>query len=902
MGRNFVVLFVVMSLVGMGSQPAQGMGSHEVSASGEYVAFSSCRDDLVAQDLNQQCDIFVLNRTSNELQLASLAWDGAQANRSVGLPSMPSDGRKVAFQSYADNLVPNDSAGWGDMFVRDLVSDTTQRVSVSSSEAPANGDSFYPDFSDDGRFVAFTGCGNNLVANDTNAACDVFVRDLVNGTTARVSLSSSGQQANNRSSEAAISGNGQFVAFTSSASNLVVGDSNGEPDLFVRDRVSGQTTLISVSSSGVQGNVQAAAHVSISADGRYVAFLSESPLLVPGDTNNNTDVFVHDRVSHTTTRASVSTSGQQGSAATHPVGVSSSGPKVTFVSGSNQLTPGDVNGQADIFVRDLAASTTTLVSTSTSGQRSDAFSSQPSVSDNGAFVAFDSLSALDCGPNVGADSFLRDLNAGTTVRISRPPENLPPYARISVSPTLGDTSTLFEASLEGSCDPDHGAVSYFIDWGDGTTAQSVQANHSYEHEGDYTVTARITDQTGLVGTAETIVRVCVATNSGQCLAGPPSPCSVADCEGDVPNVCAVNSLPCSWSDSLGNSADEGTADGRDMVPVSSDTPNIESPLCPEASLDPSIGACVRAVPFDEFPGSISDPLDAQYQQIAAKDSYCAEQTNRNRWMVFYAYIGKGNDRLSQERDHIRASARQADQYLYRSGKENGGIARHLRFDCESASIAIKSIRLSRSSSEDGSDPYERAIEEAMNEFETTTPYKRNQSLRRFVLFMDWSDPTSTDQRALCGGGQVSPWDTAPGRSNVNNNAGRIAAVYMKPGLCYQAQGDALLHEIGHTLGAILDGSPNNNGRGHVNDRYDALAHGGQVVPACSATRFKTQLDCRGDDYFNTKIDLPVRGTWLADRDEYRDGTCEATKKADHPDRWCHWNTAWSAWLVRGGGP
>jgi len=173
------------------------------------------------------------------------------------------------------------------------VNGTTERVSVDSFEAQGNFDSYYPSISADGRYVAFGTDATNLVSGDTNGAEDILVRDRVNGTTERVSVDSSGTQGNGLSQDPSISADGRYVAFGSSANNLVSGDTNGQ-DVFVRDRQNGTTERVNVDSSGAQGN-DLGWVPSISADGHFVVFQSEATNLVSGDTNSVRDIFVRDR-------------------------------------------------------------------------------------------------------------------------------------------------------------------------------------------------------------------------------------------------------------------------------------------------------------------------------------------------------------------------------------------------------------------------------------------------------------------------------------------------------------------------------------------------------------------------------------------------------------------------------
>jgi Tol biopolymer transport system component len=228
----------------------------------------------------------------------------------------------------------------------------TTRVSVSSAGAQANDSSLKDSISADGRYVAFTSYAGNLVNSDTNGLSDVFVRDRVAGTTTRVSVSSGGTQGNGQSNSPVISADGRFVAFTSDASNLVTGDTNEKSDIFVRDRATYQTTRVSVSSgvSGAQGNAQSNSPV-ISADGRYVAFTSDAGNLVAGDTNGKSDVFVRDRKTSQTTRFSVNSGGAQRNHWSQADAISADGRYVVFTSETDDsnLTFGNATS---VFVRD----------------------------------------------------------------------------------------------------------------------------------------------------------------------------------------------------------------------------------------------------------------------------------------------------------------------------------------------------------------------------------------------------------------------------------------------------------------------------------------------------------------------------------------------------------------------
>src|SRR6266404_4977766 len=245
----------------------------------------------------------------------SVTSGGTEGNGASLGSALSADGRFVAFDSAATDLVAGDTNGVSDVFVHDRQTGTTERVSVASGGAQGDGSSgligfaFPPALSADGRFIAFISSATSLVAGDTNGATDVFVHDRQTGTTARVSVASGGTQANNVSSYPALSADGRFVAFQSDATNLVVDDTNGATDVFVHDRQTGATERVSVASGGgTQGNGNSGgffAFPALSADGRLVAFQSDATNLVAVDTNGATDVFVHDRQTGTTERVSV---------------------------------------------------------------------------------------------------------------------------------------------------------------------------------------------------------------------------------------------------------------------------------------------------------------------------------------------------------------------------------------------------------------------------------------------------------------------------------------------------------------------------------------------------------------------------------------------------------------------
>jgi Tol biopolymer transport system component len=352
----------------------------------------------------------------------SISTGGTEANELSQSPSSSPDGRYIAFESRASNLAAGDGNNSRDIFVRDRQAGTTERVSVASGGAEGGtGDSYNPRISADGRYVAFTSVAPSLVFGDTNMVGDIFVHDRQANTTERVSVATGGGQATNFGSDAAsISADGRFVVFDSVAANLVTDDSNGKGDIFVRDRQAGTTERVSVATGGAQAN-NVSAEASMSADGRYVAFRSIASNLVTPDNNSASDLFVHDRQSHTTERVNVATGGTE---ADHGVStrssISADGRYVAFDSPAANLVSGDDNGDDDVFVRDRQANTTERVSVATGGAQGNEYAQQPSISADGRQVAFQSKASNLVGDdsNGRVDIFVHDRQSHTTERVS----------------------------------------------------------------------------------------------------------------------------------------------------------------------------------------------------------------------------------------------------------------------------------------------------------------------------------------------------------------------------------------------------------------------------------------------------------------------------------------------------
>jgi Tol biopolymer transport system component len=385
---------VRVSVSDSGGQGTESSQDPAISTDGRYVAFSSSASTLVPGDTNASSDVFVRDLRRGVTTRISVSSTGAQAEGSSSEAAISANGRFVAFLSTASNLAPGDSNGNYDVLVRDRWNGTTSLVTLSSSGAHGDSYSFgTPAISRDGRFVAFTSYATNLVPGDTNEEPDIFLRDRQTTRTIRVNVSDTGAQANRGSIAPAISANGRYITFASSASNLVPGDTNDGGDVFVRDLIIGDTRLASVSSTGVQGNGYTALHPDISADGRFVAYTSPATNLVPADTGLDFDVFLRDARTGTTSQVCLSTAGEQAQGGCWDPEISADGRYVTFQSEAANLVPGDTNGATDVFVRDRQAGTTTRVSVSASGAEGTGYAGMPSISGNGRRIAFTSGAA-----------------------------------------------------------------------------------------------------------------------------------------------------------------------------------------------------------------------------------------------------------------------------------------------------------------------------------------------------------------------------------------------------------------------------------------------------------------------------------------------------------------------------
>jgi len=395
------------------------------SANGRYSVFYT-GNGLVPADTNGSGeagqDWYVKDLETGLVRLVSVGWDGAQSNSRRAYDTqgaaVSDDGRYVAFADFSSNLVQGglqqtsvpglaaavaaapDTNNVTDVFYRDMLLGTTARISVDENGAEGRFGSRSPVMSDDGRFVAFR-TGSALVAADTNGRPDIYVRDMVQGTIERVSVATDGTQGTGYCDDPAISGDGRYVVFQSGSSELVAGDTNERDDVFIRDRATGVTSLVSSGLAGAQSNGYSY-EPSVSDDGRHVAYRSGADNLVAGDTNDEYDIFVRDRQTGVTQCASLDHLGAfsvggwapdisgDGRYVAFVSGDGGSGPKATKRRAEGRLLPGDLNGDDDVFVRDLQKGVTTVVSVCRPNGLCDDDSWAPSISRNGLKVVYTS--------------------------------------------------------------------------------------------------------------------------------------------------------------------------------------------------------------------------------------------------------------------------------------------------------------------------------------------------------------------------------------------------------------------------------------------------------------------------------------------------------------------------------
>jgi Tol biopolymer transport system component len=380
-----------------------------------------------------------------DLVRASARADGSEArpysrhggNSPIGTadPSISADGSKVAFTSDFLDLIPNDTNGNSDIFVRDLTTGAIERANTTADGAPSETGSplTLPEMvaggaslSADGTKIAFWSVSPDLVPDDTNGTSDkdgndIFVKDLVTGAITRASTTASGGQTVDTPllQTPSLSAGGSIVAFISNASDLVQGDTNGNSDIFVKDLTTGAVVRANTAADGAQGNGYYNRFPVLSADGTKIVFTSDAGNLVPDDTNNKEDVFVKDLLTGTIIRANTAADGSQANGLyISGASISANGTKVAFGDDANNLVPADTNDRSDVFIKDLATGGIERVSVASDGTQESSNAFFSSLSANGTRVAYRTEYFTHNESTFHSDLMLKDMETGDTLKIA----------------------------------------------------------------------------------------------------------------------------------------------------------------------------------------------------------------------------------------------------------------------------------------------------------------------------------------------------------------------------------------------------------------------------------------------------------------------------------------------------
>lgn len=368
-------------------------GPVPVSRDGSTVLFMS-RDPHVAEDTNAAPDVYVKNLGTGKLTSATFTAAGTAGAGSSSSGQLSADGRWVAFDTFARD-VSNSTGSGSAVMAKDLATGKLHRVDRTASGVDANGGGGDPTLSADGRYVAFVSYATNLVPGDTNASGDMFVKDLVTGALVIASTSSAGQPSARGADAGAISGNGQFVAFTSTSVNLhpAVTVANGY-NLFLKNLTTGELSLVSASAAGVTGD-SSSEQPTISHDGRYVTFSSYAKNLVPNTPKyGGSQIYWKDTQTGNILAVSSDAYGVQaanGSSNGHQM--SADGRFIVFSSSASNLVPGDTNGVADVFIKDMLSGAIRRLSVNEAGVQGNRESALPSISAGGDHVTFRSAAS-----------------------------------------------------------------------------------------------------------------------------------------------------------------------------------------------------------------------------------------------------------------------------------------------------------------------------------------------------------------------------------------------------------------------------------------------------------------------------------------------------------------------------
>lgn len=471
---------------------ASGVDGLSISDDGRYIAFTSDADNLVAGDTNGTMDVFVFDRDTGTLERVSLDTAGNEGTANALNPDISSDGRYVAFETAAQLDPATDTGEFlgdrTDIYVYDRTANTVTLASPTHAAAGfifnllfGGQPSSNPSLSNDGQLVGFVSENPILIGgwgSDGNGTrMDAFVYDLGAGTMELISRDSGGNQENRDTTESVLSGDGLFAAMATNA-NFDPGDGGNDSDIYLRDLTLNTTSIVSVSTGGAYGNDDSYG-VSISDDGLVIAFTSDADNLVAGDSNAASDIFVRDLAAGTTERISVSTAGLEANGDSYSASVSGDGRYVVFTSDASNLTTGDTNGAADIFLHDRTTGTTerlSLPNNDDTGTDANGGSLTADVANNNQIAfASDATNMVDTDTNGVTDVFLRDMTGplmgsgdGDTFELD-------------FSYTNGDSAdvtgiTFSNASVDNGFSFTYNTAGTLVDATAGATTQTTDAN------------------------------------------------------------------------------------------------------------------------------------------------------------------------------------------------------------------------------------------------------------------------------------------------------------------------------------------------------------------------------------------------------------------------------------------
>ena len=424
---------------GSGNALSGDFNQYRMTPDGRYVLFYSEATDIVPLGAVRTADLFVRDLVTGQTKMASINLAGTPSSNPTRFGLISDNGRFVVFTGFANNIASLDTNSSEDVFIRDMEAGTTKLVSLNAAgtASGALGGSDLLDMTPDARFIVFVSHAQDLtsIPDGNNLGRDIFVRDVVNNITKLVSVNLAGSASGNGTSlEAKISPDGRYVVFTSEASDLVEHD-NATRDVFIRDLQTNITKRVSTNVTGTTGGNGESGGGIIDKGGRYVVFWTRATdLSTLPDTNNLAEVFIYDIQADSKKLITVNTTGTATGGGFGPCGgfdhgvdlsISGDGRFVAFMSQQSGLVTNDLNeGGDDIFLYNIATQTKSLVSVNLTGTSvSPGGSFKPTISDDGRYIAFESLandlvSTPDEPNGFTVDVFLRDVVKGETYLVS----------------------------------------------------------------------------------------------------------------------------------------------------------------------------------------------------------------------------------------------------------------------------------------------------------------------------------------------------------------------------------------------------------------------------------------------------------------------------------------------------